>query len=315
MDIYMERILGKEFRSYWMGLSVIGVVFLHLVFERETMDPFFKLARMFFKDGDAGVNIFFLLSSYGLCFSYKSNSLVQFYWRRVARLYPMYLIYLLFVMCWRGEGAMYLLEHITGVDLCKRFGLAGDAWYISASILLYASFPVIFKVVKIVKGRYGIKGIYAIIVFLTMTYFLPNIHEYFRGYFHARFYVIVLGITTYLFMSEGKQKDVLKLYSFTGILSFLTFDDCSFYFYLPILLFALSQSGLSFPLFGLFSWFGRYSLEIYLAQAFIIQVLFVDMKGNYYVDAIVCLGLTAVAAMVLHFGQKYFWELMKKTKL
>lgn len=311
----MERILGKEFRPYWMGLSIIGVVFLHLVFERETMDPFFKLARMFFKDGDAGVNIFFLLSSYGLCFSYKSNSLVQFYWRRVARLYPMYLIYLLFVMCWRGEGAVYLLEHITGVDLCKRFGLAGDAWYISASILLYASFPLIYRVTQKIISAHGVKGVYAIIVFLTMTYFIPNVHEYFRGYFHARFYVIVLGIATYMLTCEGKHKEVLKLYSFIAILSFLTFDDCSFYFYLPLILYAISHSGISFPQFRLFSWFGRYSLEIYLAQAFIIQVLFVNMKGNYYVDAIVSLGLTAVVAAVLHLSQVYFWKLLQRMKI
>ena len=73
MDVF-----SKDARTYLMGLAIISVVMVH-VSTQEIEHPIYKLISFVFSNGHLGVNVFFLLSAYGLCFSYNRNSLKKFY--------------------------------------------------------------------------------------------------------------------------------------------------------------------------------------------------------------------------------------------
>lgn len=311
----MERVLGKCSRKYWMGISIFAVIMLHIVYERQTSDLFFKFLKMTFLQGDMGVNIFFFLSSYGLCCSFDGHSLSRFYWNRIKRVYPVYLVFIFGIMVWRMQykgcafEITYILERLSGCNVLRHEPfLEGDAWYMSALIILYVTFPLLYKGVNIL-AKIGWQWIYMLVVLITILYYIPITGTVMAGAFHARLHIILLGMSTYFLKME---KDLLKLYVGTACLSLLTYNDCSFYFYIPLILYGVDKTNLKMPMFSLFSFLGEHSLELYLAQVFGLQVLFLHLHNNYYLDVFVCLLVTAILSFIFYMIQSVFLQLVNK---
>lgn len=314
----MERIVSKEYRSYWMGIAILFVVFDHLVNLRGTDDIFFKIIKMVFMQGAWGVNVFFFLSAYGLCFSFRNNTIFSYYIHRLQRLFPIYFIYLLFIMFYRiyNKGAefdlYYFIDRLLGLNILNgKTLLAGDAWYMSAVILLYAFFPVVFVCIKFLSEKWT--WIFATIILLTFCFYIPTIRILFYGLFLARFHVIILGVCTFFIFSNSNRNknELLILYSLTASLSLLTYNDCEFFFFIPLLLWAIDRTRVSFPLYKVLSFMGKHSLEIYLSQAFIIQELFSDMTGYYYYDAFICILSVVLLSFILWAIHYYFWKIIR----
>ena len=80
--ICMDKVFGINFRSYWMGISICMVMLLHIVMYRSSDEFLFRTLKMLFLQGDAGVNVFFFLSAYGLCHSLENNSINKYYRNR-----------------------------------------------------------------------------------------------------------------------------------------------------------------------------------------------------------------------------------------
>lgn len=316
----MERVIGKQYRSYWMGISMSFIILFHLVYQRGTSDAFFRFLKMLFLQGEMGVNIFFFLSAYGLCHSFRTNSIGKFYWKRVKRLYPMYLLFLIGILLFRIEYRSayfewsFFLNRIFGLTV---FGtpneLTGDAWYMSACIILYAIFPLLYKGIDKLASK-GWQWVFLLIMVLTLVYYIPGTHLLVMGMFHARFQVIALGIATYFYLNSKAPNSLLKLYACTASLSLLTYNDCSFYFFIPLILWAFDKATIRFPLFNTMSFIGQHSLEIYLAQVFGLQVLFDNGEGNYYLDAFMGLMVTACLSVVLYYFQEYFLKVFPIVK-
>lgn len=308
----MERIIGKDYRAYWMGIAMVLVILLHLVYQREEIDPFFRFLRMLFLQGDSGVNIFFFLSSVGLCHSLNGNGVKRFYWRRICRIFPIYVIYLIFVryLVVTGGGNWYFLMRLTGLNMFAWRELSGDAWYMSALLVLYAIFPLLYF---LLQSKFLLRwySIFFLVCLLTFVYYLPGVHNHFHAMFHARLQVILLGIATYKYLRCGKERDLIKLYGAVAALALFTYNDCAFYFYIPLVLWAFDKGSLPFYGMKFFSFIGRHSLEVYLAQVITLQVLFANSDGNFYTDAIKYLLLTIPVAFALWGIQTGFWQIFK----
>lgn len=307
--VCMDRVFGVQYRSYWMGISICLVMLLHIVMYRSSDDFLFRTLKMLFVQGDAGVNVFFFLSAYGLCHSYENNPIRKYYRNRIARIYPMYLLYIVGLYMYRGNPIDYksLFLDLTGLKVFCWDERPGDAWYMSAIIITYLCFPLLYALMaKPIMRKW--KAVFFVIIIITFIYYTPGMHSIFLGMFHARLHVILLGIASYFIIKEKQESTLITLYSSVAALSLFFYNDCSFYFYIPLVLWSCDRLIITHPCFKLFSFIGRHSLEIYLAQVLTLQVLLAKTCGNYYLDVLLCLLFTIPLACLLHFAHKYTWK-------
>ena len=92
-DIELKDI--SKFRAEHMGLAMVFIVLFHVGLPRS--DAFFGLRRM----GNIGVDIFMFLSGIGLWYSWVKSQThrtgfirrwCSFYWRRLLRVYPAWVV-------------------------------------------------------------------------------------------------------------------------------------------------------------------------------------------------------------------------------
>lgn len=111
---HFESIL--ENRRLFMGIAIVMVVLYHSM---GTYDN--RVIRMMFYPGFLGVDIFLLLSGYGLCNSYNQNSLHTFYKHRITRLVPLFLFLALSVTFIRTHIEC---KDLTLWELCATYQLS-----------------------------------------------------------------------------------------------------------------------------------------------------------------------------------------------
>ena len=79
------------YRAELMGFAIIWVILYHSGFAEPI--PFVSYISSLYRGGFGGVDIFMMLSGFGLSFSMsKKKSLKAFYLSRVARIYPIYFV-------------------------------------------------------------------------------------------------------------------------------------------------------------------------------------------------------------------------------
>lgn len=125
-----------------MGIAIILIVLSHTIaYKFITYYPaFYVAARGYF-----GVDIFFMLSGFGLCFS-KYESIKEFYQKRLRRLLPPYITVMLCYIIIDKFGNnchdyKYWLESIS--TLGYWYGGASPFWFVSGIIFMYVLFPYI----------------------------------------------------------------------------------------------------------------------------------------------------------------------------
>ena len=146
------KLLEKSNRSYLMGVAILWIILFHL-----GMFPDFYgikdvyILKLLFGNGYLGVDIFIFLSIFGLCHSFNNHSLKNFYKHRFLRLFPMYWIYLavmiiVFPKILGGHGLKFALLQTTGL---ASFYSDRIEWYIPFLILIYITFPLIYKITSV----------------------------------------------------------------------------------------------------------------------------------------------------------------------
>lgn len=151
----MESIVGKKSRLYWMGLAMVWIVFFHWlnpIIENESIPQTLRvwISRVS-GSGYLGVDIFLFLSSYGLCHSFSKNNFGVYLYRRLIRIFPLFLIfivpYLYFIADYTVpyDFAKVTFLHISGLSI---FMPNSYAWYLPATIFIYWSFPIWFYLVR-----------------------------------------------------------------------------------------------------------------------------------------------------------------------
>lgn len=144
-DIELANI--SRFRGALMGIAMLIIILFHVDLARS--DMFFGLRRM----GNLGVDMFLFLSGIGLWFSWmKKPSYKHFYFRRLIRIYPAWLI----IAC------LFYIPRIPVHDVSSLINLLGEIgfnwgfwlhdelnfWYIPAIMMLYLFAPPYMELIK-----------------------------------------------------------------------------------------------------------------------------------------------------------------------
>ncbi len=192
-----------------MGIAIIWIIGLHFymysAFQADSIWGFF------FSKGYIGVDVFFFLSSYGLCFSYNNNSLGTFYRRRAERIFPVYILFvvltiLIFGKAYSESPFLLFVYQCTGI---ASFRQTDFEWYVPALIVLYALFPLIYRGIKWLyeKNRYTLT-----IAAIVLSVCSPWISTFMFPMLASRLSIIVLGIATYLSIQDDDSVFLYKMY-------------------------------------------------------------------------------------------------------
>jgi peptidoglycan/LPS O-acetylase OafA/YrhL len=250
-------------RPYIMGLSIIAVVLYHLVsftnIYRHTSVPVFL-------NGYLGVDVFFVLSTFGLCFSFEKNNITTFYKHRIKRLFPLYLIFLLLVyFIFRPSSPLLniILFQCSGLSAIKALHTDVE-WYTPSIICVYLLFPLLYYCGKRMQHCSVWWHLLAANVVALIGHFVaPYIS--FGNNFVGRFPIIVSGIIIYFMYKNDRSKDVL-IYISLLLLETMALAESYFLSMLMLLLVWLFKYISLRPLYKYISFIGKYSFELYLAQ-------------------------------------------------
>ena len=137
-------------------LAAIGIVLFH--FGTQTAPFNFQPTAFLFTEGNIGVSYFFILSGFIMVISYSGKGtipLVDYYRKRVARIYPLYLLaillffaYFIFVhgiIDYTAMGLNILLLQSWSPKYALSFN--GPGWSLAVETLFYLLFPLLFNTI------------------------------------------------------------------------------------------------------------------------------------------------------------------------
>ena len=150
----------SRFRGEQMGMAMLFVILFHVFLPRT--DDFYGLRRM----GNVGVDMFFFLSGIGLWYSWMKSyvesglaekasgkvffaSWMAFYWRRLKRIYPTWLIIACLYYIPRFDG-VHWIDLLGDILINWDFWLhdEGNFWYIPATMMLYIFAPPYMELIR-----------------------------------------------------------------------------------------------------------------------------------------------------------------------
>ena len=146
------------FPRFLLALFVITYHFgLHLPFAQHPW------LRDFFNQGAVAVSFFFFLSGFVLSYKYNNQvNFISFYWKRIVRLYPLYVVTFLIVFI-----SVYLLQGKTHEPIYAIANFLGlhawipgyalelnfPSWSLSVEFFFYATFPAILWLFQKIKWQ------------------------------------------------------------------------------------------------------------------------------------------------------------------
>ncbi|WP_172657215.1 acyltransferase [Myxosarcina sp. GI1] len=321
-----------------MGISILWIILYHLKYlDFGNIFPLF-LFNYLKTIGYSGVDIFFLLSGFGLAFGWfqRKPKILEFYKKRLVRILPAYWI-ILFI---------HALVHLTYFNDFKLKGFTADLlgigflssrsynyWFIPSIIICYFLFPIIIYLLntKLVEKKFIVNFWSILLVSTSLPLLLCLIaiitNKYQLLIFFTRLPDFILGVIIgILFHRKKCSLKYLKLNSFTIILicffGFLFLFLVNFcvqkninerygFFWYPLMFFTFP---LCLVLSSLCKWIdenfvalknclsfcGKYSLEIYLAHSMVFDILhqFINSFGSTMVLTIINITLYIICVSI-----------------
>lgn len=240
-----------------------------------------------FYPGFMGVDVFMFMSGYFLCTSYLKYSLSTFYTRRYKRILAIWLLLAivstLIEILERGTE-LGIVDVICNLTTLSYYGLGGVFvdWYLSSLFLFYILFPVFYK---LMASRWNIVILISMLMGVFALFAIVDLHWRFECAI-ARIPIFCMGIMAY---TEG-HNNCRKSMIFAGSSCLLLIPAVFLYmhkmvatyylFYLvaPISLYMIGYILYKLPmhkvLVSFLNFFGKYSLEIYVAN--------ITALGTYY---------------------------------
>lgn len=258
-------------RTFLMGISIISIMLYHQTW----LHGFFFDA--FHVWGNLGVDVFFFLSGFGLCFSMRKHNISEFYKRRFLRLFPICVTCGILKFLWAEIAPDKLPTSVNDIKVI--FGI--DLWFIDFIILYYIIAPFL------------VKGLLKWPMFTMLGCFIIGI----AAALQDKSYVLMLGLCRLPVFALGMLVVIhndnfvsfLKKYGIIFVLLVLLIphilleEQMFFYKIVGVLfiIFSLSVYILSFYIAkssilferlkfkSPFLWVGRHSLELYLWHEFV----------------------------------------------
>lgn len=328
----MESIVEKNARRYWMGLAMVWIIIFHWlqpVIDNESLSSTIRtwLSRVS-GSGYLGVDIFLFLSAYGLCYSFESNNFKNYLLRRLKRIFPIFLIFIVPFLYFVGEYTAPIelskatLLHVTGLST-----LTGTsyAWYMPATILIYWSFPIIFY---LVRKLMSINPASIFLLLIAMLFAQQLADPYIFWLMNGRFKMVVLGIATYIAlnrMNQWRNERNLTMFFLVPVIIAAIFAKTKVEIVgmsIPMIFYLIDKCAITKYFERSLNFIGKYTLEIYLAQCLCIEyftpsrVIAMFSLNNYNEPMILWafvmlleIATTIIVAFLLHFIQKSFFSI------
>ena len=186
----------SRFRTELMGFAIIWVILFHSEISIPILGNLYRI-------GYGGVDIFFFLSGLGLFFSFSKNQDVTlFYRKRFTRIFPTYIIIVLFSMLFLGPFRLtqFLVNVSTiGYWINKSY----FEWYIPSLVLFYVTFPLLFKLINRSIGLF-----FSVILFVTVSLMVMKLQFHLNEkliLFITRIPIFSIGILWGKWTVEKKQ--------------------------------------------------------------------------------------------------------------
>ena len=271
-----------------MTLAIFGVVFYHLALRG------IPIGRL--NIGYMGVDVFMLLSGYGIGKSLSHNSISKFYENRIRRILPIWVLMIFFsslISVSGGVNKLYLTDlmfNLTTLSFYFNPDLLPE-WYLATLILFYALSPLLFKLEKVI-GWYGVVLAAIAVVGISEFSGLVNTWQYANAI--CRFPLYLLGIQCAI-----SNKDNLSYYVTVpcfAIGCYFFFCGAHYLFSSCCVLLSIQVANLLIDRLGLDRAFlvkkvGRHTLEIYAAN--VLSAVFIEscLKIQSSVFAVICVDL------------------------
>ena len=167
-----------------MGIAILWIILHHVQYFHMHSFP---ILNYLIRTGSCGVDIFLFLSSFGLYHALESNkSLKRYYYRRVLRILPTFIIFIIIKDLFFCPGGILSYENwVTELR---------NNWFISFILIMYISYPIVYYIQK--KATYLPLTI-SIIVSISLTLLLIkfgrcDIHNYYT-LVAQRFPIFMMG--------------------------------------------------------------------------------------------------------------------------
>ena len=301
-----------------MGVAIIFVVLYHYNCAVSNVH-----LLSIFKRGYIGVDLFFFFSGLGLGYSYNRNSLAQFYKNRFWRIMPLYWIWAivhLIVVGIQNNIIPSFLDVFGIFTTLSYYGIGNirSNWYLSAILLLYVAYPILYTLTKKFKWIFLLltAGLTFLIVYKTQLNWYHNV-------FVGRLYIYLLGIYVYQAINDNAHKLLFDLVAIAAIavLGFVSlfcdshpFDYWGTCCLCPVVIVLICTLPAKILDSKIVTFCGKYSLEIFIGNCW--TMLLMTTLSSHNIDT-VSKSLSyfvsnALFAMVLIYANKAIQALITK---
>ena len=301
-----------------MGISIIWIVFFHIYLWSKISEIETTWWIDLFDKGALGVDMFLLLSAYGLQASIERNSLGTFYRNRIKRMFPLYIYFLLTVFltferhCPIDRIMLQCLCQVTGLSLFMypdffSCGFCFD-WFTPAILLVYTVFPIISKFVQWMKRKGIIYELITMALCVVVGVWIRENKHFPFGLLAIRFPIIYLGVTAYIHIKDREVQQLLLLVVITACMGLLSGnEEMRISLLLPPLLTTFAIVTFNKPFIKCISYVGQYSYEVYLAHIFPVA-FFIPLKLTDSMLLIVAVTIASTVVLTIFYAylQKMF---------
>lgn len=198
INISKNLVIDKQWlsdkRSHLMGLGILLVVLFH------AFSTFGKLFILFIY-GFIGVDIFMLLSGFGLSQSFQIHSIKEFYIHRMRRILPLFLCFA-FIKSFLYQvfgTELTLYDYFLNLSTLSYYGIGGQFidWYLCSTLLLYLCFPILYHMVR----SCGLAAcIFTLLGCIVLYNVYPDLHWSYKCLV-SRVPIFCFGICNYLIIT------------------------------------------------------------------------------------------------------------------
>ncbi len=317
MNRQLDLSLLSKYRDVLMGLGIIEVMIGHAFLWNCHDSLFYKILSYVYIVFTQG---FLVLSGIGLYFSFKRNkSIIDFYKRRVYRLFIPYLIMSIPLVgaIMIIENSFDLVSYIGWITAIGYFipGLQNNMWYVALIIILYIIFPLLFYILE--RNNYIKNAIILIAGSILIAYFIKlKYPTYFDSrcnvYYHIPSFII--GILIGKWVYQGIKLNMLYVYSILlsmmlvvkfvidKYIGSLYFMGVYRLFLLLSLIFIINRykTTISKTTEKCLKWFGKYTLELYVLHEMLKYIIMPISLFPIWINTIIIMILSVSICMPLN---------------
>lgn len=287
-------------RTILMCIAILAVISYHLALRG------IPLGRL--NIGYIGVDIFMLLSGYGIGKSLTKNSIKQFYLNRIHKILPLWFLMILFnstiKMLNTEERNISIIKTFLSDFSTLSFYTHPDSlpeWYLATLILFYTISPIY----KYLLERVGwvLLIVISIMVFIYYITIGTSIWQYACAI--SRFPLYLLGLTCALKNKEDIPHYITIPLFIIGIYYFFQnnhyiFSSCCILLFIQIINKIIDKTNLSHKTF--LNWIGSHTLELYVGNTIsaIIFIYYISPNTNLLIKIFYDLLFTIILSICLH---------------